>query len=607
MGDLSRQQSHQHLLASDDTNSLTSFPDPEAEQKGEQDGEHGAKASLHDLLAGIGPSIFDDPAREAPTDPQTLSKVPSPVLQTIIDHNGAVALVRRLSRLLAERDAHITALTRLAEEYKIPKARVEDTASRIKQAEQRRHALQQAAEEELAMPAKTDSIRSVPTPSAEVPTAGQKLARLFGGGTVRRRSPASPRSTSIVPTADRKRTESDARSVQSADSGWAASLFGGSTLKRQDTNTTREPVELTTQHDRDDLPPTLQEARQDPQEAAWNKFLLSITKARSKSGHAAQTNGGGLVGPLVGQQKMKALTLLVVAGVPLHMRQYLWLELSNTESIVDPGEYDSYRSNADVLDQSEIDAIVNDVPRTLTQSRNFYTNKGFQRLKEVLLAFVAKYDDLGYTQGLNSIAGYLLLAMPQSEDAFWLLCNMVEQYFPKDYFARDAALSGPLADVIVLRSYIKELMPQLDKHLEDIGIDSQRTVPMRWFFTAFSNVLGEDALMRVWDIWLCLPGQKTFLFNVALALLMQNLNGLLACETEGDFWMYMDDKESFKVDGDIEWVNRLIKSAVDLRKELMKVEERRAWETKLLRKKAGSCEALYSPDDPTDMPKSVKT
>ena len=158
MGDLSRQQSRQHLLATDDTNSLTSFPDPEAEPNGEQNDEHGASAPLHDLLAGNGPSIFDDPAREAPTDPQTLSKVPSPVLQTIIDHNGAVALVRRLSRLLAERDAHITALTRLAEEYKIPKARVEETTSRIKQAEQRRHALQQAVEEEAMVPTEADSV-----------------------------------------------------------------------------------------------------------------------------------------------------------------------------------------------------------------------------------------------------------------------------------------------------------------------------------------------------------------------------------------------------------------------------------------------------------------
>lgn len=58
-----------------------------------------------------------------------------------------------------------------------------------------------------------------------------------------------------------------------------------------------------------------------------------------------------------------------------------------------------------------------------------------------------------------------------------------------------------------------------------------------------------------------------------------------------------DDKQQCKVDGDAEWVNKLIKSAVEMRKELGKVEGRRALETKLLRRKAGSCEALYSPDD----------
>ena len=103
--------------------------------------------------------------------------------------------------------------------------------------------------------------------------------------------------------------------------------------------------------------------------------------------------------------------------------------------------------------------------------------------------------------------------------------------------------------------------------------------------------------MRVWDIWLCLPGQKTFLFNVALAILMQNASGILECETEGEYWLYMDDREKCEVDGDEEWINKLIRSAVELRKVLQKVEERRALETKLLRRKAGSCEALYSPDE----------
>ena len=94
--------------------------------------------------------MFDEEAAEKSTDPLTLSIAPADVLQSVLDHQGAVNLTRRLAALLAERDAHITALTRLAEEYKIPRQRVGDTALRVKQAEQRRVALGLAAEEELA-------------------------------------------------------------------------------------------------------------------------------------------------------------------------------------------------------------------------------------------------------------------------------------------------------------------------------------------------------------------------------------------------------------------------------------------------------------------------
>ncbi|TKA83164.1 hypothetical protein B0A55_00696 [Friedmanniomyces simplex] len=594
MGDLSWKSSQQPF-PTPDTTSLTSFPDPSAPY---QD-RIGSDAPLGFLLDRAGPSFFDEQATDSSTEPQTLARAPDDVLQAVIDRSGATTLVRRLAKLLAERDAHITALTRLAEEYKVPRQRIDETTSRVWQAEQRRLALKEAASEELATTRSPSNGTPDSLPTDDVVVIGNKLARLFGGGTIRakRRSPASSRSTSRPPAVDKKRTESIA-SVQSTDSGgWAANLFGGPYNKRHDSPITREPVELATQHDRDQLPPTLIDPRQDPHEAAWNKFLLSISKSRSKNGQQTQSNGTGLVGPLVGHQKMKALGHLLVSGVPMHLRQHIWMELSNAESIMEPGAYDAFRSNTTTADPDETNVIISDVPRTLTHSHSFYTNKGFARLKEVLVAFVAKYDDLGYTQGLNSIAGYLLLAIPQSEDAFWMLCNMVDNYFPQGYFARETSLTGPLADVIVLRSYIRDLMPQLAKHLDDLNIGPQHTVPVRWFFTAFSNVLGEEALMRVWDIWLCLPGQKTFLFNVALAILMQNASGIMECETEGEYWSYMDDKEKCEVDGDEEWINKLIKSAVELRKVLQKVEERRALETKLLRRKAGSCEALYSPDE----------
>ncbi|KAK4544922.1 hypothetical protein LTR36_003827 [Oleoguttula mirabilis] len=603
MGDLSRRSSRQPLLKPDDSSSFTSFPDPSTSSLREET----SNEPLYGLLDGSGPTIFDEQATDLPTDPQSLSAAPSNTIQGVLDHQGAVDLTRRLATLLAERDAHITALTRLAEEYKIPKDRIDDTASRVKQAEQRRLALSTAAEEDLTPSNPSDSSDSY-VMAMPIETSGgtiKGLTRMFGGGTIRRRppkSPASSRSTSRAPPPVRGRLQSiDAQSVKSIDSGWAASLFGNHN-KRHDSRTTKEPVELVTQHDPDKLPPTLAKRSEDPQEAAWNKFLMKLTMSRTNNGNTDQSNGIGLVGAshfgqegAMGQQKLKTLTHLVIGGIPMKLRHALWMELSSTEGIVEPGTYTHYLSMREDVDQNEIDAIAKDVPRTLTSIHQYYANKGDKRLKEVLVAFVGKYESLGYTQGLNTIAGYLCLAIPEDEHAFWMLCNMVDSYFPQGYFSRENAMVGPLADSVVLRSYVKELMPILAKHMDALEIPYDHTVPLSWFFTAFSSTLSEDVLMRVWDIWLCLPGQKTFLFNVALAILTQNAAEILECENEGEYWSYLDNQ--CKLNGDAEWVNELMKQAFIFRKKLDNVEERRVLETKTLRKRRGSTEALYSPDE----------
>ncbi|KAI6843598.1 hypothetical protein KC340_g1091 [Hortaea werneckii] len=610
MGDLSQKSNAQALLASDDTSSLTSFPDPSTGSVPERP----SSPDLNGLLDRSGPTIFDQQPSETTTDAHTLSSAPPHVLQSVIDHQGAVFLVRRLSTLLAERDAHITALTRLAEEYKIPQESIAATTCRVKQAEQTRLALVTAADEEhvARMPPVSGEADVSRLPADAVETSGgtvKGITRLFGGGTVRRRegsrvSPGSSRSTSRVPPASRQdRPQSiDTTSIKSTDSGgWAAALFSSSN-KRHDSRTTKEPVELATQHDKDQLPPTLSKRPADPQDAAWNKFLMRLAVSRSQSGNSDQANGIGLVGAShfgqegkLGEQKMKTLTQLVIGGIPMTLRHNLWMELSNTEALMEPGTYSYYLSLREDVDQSEIDAIAKDVPRTLTSVHQYYANQGDKRLKEVLVAFVSKYESLGYTQGLNTIAGYLCLAIPEDEHAFWMLCNMVDKFFPDDYFSRENSLIGPLADSVVLRSYVKELMPQLAKRMDELDIPHDHTVPLSWFFTAFSSALPENVLMRVWDIWLCLPGQKSFLFHVALAILMQNASGLIECEDEGEYWSYMDTR--CKLNGGAEWVNDLMKQAFMLRKKVDGIDERRTLETKVLRKKRASTEALFSPDE----------
>ncbi len=156
MGELSRKSSRL-ALSLDDTTSITSFPDPAAEDDHHKDEPH--YAPLHGLLDS-GPSMFDDNTTLDTTDPQTLSVASNAVIRDVIDHHGATEIVRRLSTMLAQRDAHITALTRLAEEYKIPREHISDAASRAKQAERRRASLANASED-LEPPLAADSASSV--------------------------------------------------------------------------------------------------------------------------------------------------------------------------------------------------------------------------------------------------------------------------------------------------------------------------------------------------------------------------------------------------------------------------------------------------------------
>ena len=164
MATQSRASSRRRRLApQDDTESLTSFPDP---APGSPPGSPTTAPAptmaehLNGLLDRSEPTMFDERPAVNADDPHALSAANSAVLQGVLDHHGAINLVKRLSESLAERDAHITALQRLCEEYKVPTDRVADAASRVRQAERRRLSLS-AASEDLAPSQGTQSESSV--------------------------------------------------------------------------------------------------------------------------------------------------------------------------------------------------------------------------------------------------------------------------------------------------------------------------------------------------------------------------------------------------------------------------------------------------------------
>ena len=216
MADLVRDASRQSL-ASDDASSLAPFPQLSPSVSRDYDSTN---QPLNGLLEGSGPSMFDDNTATDASNPETLSTASTDVLRNIIDHHGAIELIRRLSTMLAERDAHITALTRLAEDYKIPRSQINDTASRAKQAERRRLSLATASEDlapssglgsesgvsvRVEVPwkayAKHGQESQFPDRTGEQSAATKSLTKLFGGGGAggaRKMSKASQQPSQIV-------------------------------------------------------------------------------------------------------------------------------------------------------------------------------------------------------------------------------------------------------------------------------------------------------------------------------------------------------------------------------------------------------------------------
>ncbi|OJJ37745.1 hypothetical protein ASPWEDRAFT_108460 [Aspergillus wentii DTO 134E9] len=369
-----------------------------------------------------------------------------------------------------------------------------------------------------------------------------------------------------------------------------------------------EPVKLLLEQ-LTDLHDTLQRDRT----VRWNEFLRKVRAERRKDGQVAAAAAAAADRPLqsvhmpeasladgevigiaglgnkgkVGRAKWREFRSLVLGGIPVALRAKVWSECSGASAMRVPGYYDDLVSGVggSEPDASVVAQIDMDIYRTLTDNVFFRKGPGVAKLKEVLLAYSRRNQEVGYCQGMNLIAASLLLIMPTAEDAFWILTSMIEIILPQHYY--DHGLLASRADQVVLRQYITEVLPRLSAHLDELGIELE-ALTFQWFLSVFTDCLSAEALYRVWDVVLCLNvtstinangstpsstvrgssapntsaaediasgsgGGSTFLFQVALALLKLNEQQLLTtCSTPAELYTYINHQmtnHAISIDG----------------------------------------------------------
>lgn len=263
-----------------------------------------------------------------------------------------------------------------------------------------------------------------------------------------------------------------------------------------------------------------QDAVERPLVARWDQFMSSCR------------------GDLSPSPELKSL---IRTGIPPNLRSQVWnwIIRTRTHRDKDPQRYQQLCEQMESGPQSgsrpwsrQIDL---DLPRTLCTNQNFSSpsSPALQQLRRILLAFSWENPTIGYCQGLNRIAGLLLLVLGSEDDSFWALKAVVENIMPSDYYS--PSLVGSQADQWVLKDFVAEKLPRLSSHLDRLGVDVSSST-FAWFLVVFVEVLPSHILLPLWDSFLY-EGSKV-LFRFSLALLKLKESEILQLSTPLELHQY---------------------------------------------------------------------
>ncbi|XP_076323864.1 growth hormone-regulated TBC protein 1-A-like isoform X2 [Tachypleus tridentatus] len=218
-------------------------------------------------------------------------------------------------------------------------------------------------------------------------------------------------------------------------------------------------------------------------------------------------------------------------GIPREYRGLVWMEVSKAQDLkdADPDLYSTLLSMP--IPPEIVESIKIDIPRTFPDNIYFKVDSldgKRQPLYNVLVAFAQKNPSVGYCQGLNFIAGILLLITEDEETTFWLLRILVEKILP-DYYTKD--MMGLLTDVEVLGELVRLKVPKVHEHLVSHDV-TWALVASKWFICLFAEVLPVETILRIWDC-LYYEGSK-ILFRVGVTLIKKNEEKILAAKNFPD-------------------------------------------------------------------------
>jgi len=181
-----------------------------------------------------------------------------------------------------------------------------------------------------------------------------------------------------------------------------------------------------------------------------------------------------------------------------------WREILKPQELKKQFAPDLYqRFLAEELLSGHARTIMKDIDRTFPQHRLFnLPYQGKEKLFHILKAYSIYDIDVGYSQGLAFLAGFLLLHIDEEEEVFWCLVRIMSDEF---YNLRAIYKTSECYILKLLLKHfeilLKHFRPQIATYLEEQGIDASMYAP-QWFCTLFSYRFHHNFSAEVWNRFL---------------------------------------------------------------------------------------------------------
>ncbi|KAJ5076140.1 tbc1 domain family member whacked [Anaeramoeba ignava] len=214
------------------------------------------------------------------------------------------------------------------------------------------------------------------------------------------------------------------------------------------------------------------------------------------------------------EKKKKKIGKQVIKGIPNSLRKEAWLRLSGSFEMLSNEKYSELYNNClKKKDPKFQEMIVNDVKRTFSTNRFYKEKDGKEKLIRVLTAIAAYDPQIGYCQGMSSIAGLLLFYMDEKE-SFLTFLSLLERYHMSGTFRPGFPLI--LIQMHQWKRSLEKNLPKIHQHFKENEIIPEYYANV-WFITLFADLISFDSLLRIWDVFL-FEGFP-FIFKVGLSYL----------------------------------------------------------------------------------------